>query len=140
MVKKSALGIAGFLLIVLAAPTPAQPPAVRSSWASIPFALWHYRAGEFAKAERACRDGLGANDNSARNATVRLILALSCHQNGKPKEAIEHVSRARSLIGDLSNRGFDRGVSRAGLWYDWIFAKILLREAEAAIPADGRAK
>lgn len=120
--------------------TQRQPLAVQSNWAAIPFTLWLYRTGEFVKAEQACRAGMGANDNSARNATIRLIFALACHQNGKTKEALEHVSYARSLISNASNQGLARRSSTFGVWYDWIFARILLREVDAVIPAGARAQ
>lgn len=117
--------------------TQNQPPTVRSNWAAIPFALWRYRTNEFVKAEQACRTGVGANDKSARSATIRLILALACHHNGKNPEALEHVAAARSLITSAFEPGAERN-SKVGLWYDWIFARILLREAEATVPSEKR--
>jgi hypothetical protein len=113
--------------------TDAQPSAVRSSWAAIPVALWNFRTGEFRRAENHCRFGLNPAESTARAATVRLILAMACYRNGKAVEAQEHLARARALIEAKFKAGLDRGNSTAGLWYDWVFARILLREADTVI-------
>jgi tetratricopeptide (TPR) repeat protein len=113
--------------------TEAQPPAMRASWAAIPIALWEYRTGDFAKAQKYCRFGLDANDSSSRTPTVRLILAMACYRTGFEAEAREHLARARSLVEDKFKLGLDRGGPGIGMWYDWVFARVLLREAEGLI-------
>jgi hypothetical protein len=114
--------------------TPAQSATLRRSWPVIPLALWRYRTGELDRAERVCRDALEDDDKSARIAIVRSILALVSQRRGKTTEAIEHVALARSLIVAATSRGLTPGGGRAGRWYDWVFAEVLLREAEAGVP------
>jgi eukaryotic-like serine/threonine-protein kinase len=113
--------------------TEAQSPATRAGWAAIPIALWEYRTGDFAKAEEYCRFGLDSNDSSPRTPTIRLILAMACYRTGLETEAREHLARARELVEPKFQLGLDRGALGIGMWYDWVFARILLREAAVLI-------
>jgi tetratricopeptide (TPR) repeat protein len=113
--------------------TAAQPPATRAGWAAVPIALWEYRTGDFAKAEAYCRNGLDPNDLSSRTPTIRLILAMACYRTGLETEAREHLARARALVEDKFKLGLDRGTPGIGMWYDWVFARVLLREAKGLI-------
>jgi tetratricopeptide (TPR) repeat protein len=114
--------------------TEAQSPATRAGWAAIPIALWEYRTSEFEKAKEHCRFGLDSNDSSPRTPTIRLILAMACYRTGLETEAREHLARARELVEAKFQLGLDRGASGIGKWYDWVFARVLLREAEGLIP------
>jgi tetratricopeptide (TPR) repeat protein len=114
--------------------TEAQSRTTRAGWAAIPIALWEYRTGEFEKAKEHCRIGLDSNDSSPRTPTTRLILAMACYRTGLEIEAREHLARARELVEAKFQLGLDRGASGIGKWYDWLFARVLLREAEGLIP------
>jgi hypothetical protein len=111
----------------------AQPPEVRAGWAAVPIALWKYRAGEFSKAQEYCRYGLVSNEATPRAATLRLILAMACYRNRQEGEAREHLLRGRAQVEEKFRRGLDRGVPGEGMWYDWLFARVLLREADDLI-------
>jgi hypothetical protein len=111
----------------------AQPTVIRQGWAAIPIALWKYREGEFAKAEEYGRWGLDATDTTAKGATIQTILAMSCHRIGNASEAREHLARGRAMVEEQFVRGLDRGAPAIGMWYDWVFARILLREASELI-------
>jgi serine/threonine protein kinase len=113
--------------------TDAQPPATRAGWAAIPIALWKYRAGEFGMAEDYCRQGLRPGETTPKEATIRLILSMACYRSGRESEAWQHLAQARELVEAQFKRGLDRGVPGVGMWYDWIFARVLLREAEGLI-------
>jgi hypothetical protein len=111
----------------------AQPAAVRTGWAVIPIALWKYRNGEFEESEAYCRQGMNPQEATARTATVRLILAMASCRNGQLAEAREQLTEGRQLVEREFQSGLDRGVPGVGMWYDWVFARILLREATSLI-------
>ncbi|HLP76698.1 MAG TPA: hypothetical protein VK327_07215, partial [Candidatus Paceibacterota bacterium] len=122
--------------------TDAQSPQVQSGWAAIPIALWKYRTGDFSGAEEFCRRGFMPGEMTARTATVRLILAMACYRNGQKSEAETLLAQGRGQIAGIFDVAIDRGTQGAGLWYDWVFARVLLREATVLIqPESGsRAK
>jgi hypothetical protein len=113
--------------------TDAQSAAVRTGWAVIPIALWKYRNGQFEESEAYCRQSLNPNETTVRIATVRLILAMASCRNGQLAEAREHLTAGRKLVELGFQNGLDRGVAGVGMWYDWVFARILLGEATKLI-------
>jgi tetratricopeptide (TPR) repeat protein len=118
--------------------TDAQVLATRAGWAAIPVALWKYRSGEFAKAEEYCRLALDPKDRSPKTATVQLILAMTCFRSGQETEARKYLAEGRVAVERRFEAGLDRGMSGIGMWYDWLFARVLLREADGLIqPEDG---
>ncbi|HEX7571282.1 MAG TPA: serine/threonine protein kinase, partial [Verrucomicrobiae bacterium] len=103
-------------------------------WATIPSSLWRYRLGDFGPAAERCRRGLDEKDNTtAQTATLRVILAMSCHRQGQADEAGSQLAKARAVIEAQFKTGLEHGNSSLGMWYDWVFARILLREATALI-------
>jgi hypothetical protein len=57
---------------------------------------------------------------------------MALFHEGKVEEARENLARARKIV----ETGFARlnvGNYSQGHWYDWVFARILLREAESMI-------
>ena len=102
-------------------------------WAAIPAALWRYRLGDYPKAEEWCRHGLNPNDQiSSQYAALRLILGMSCFQTGQTNEARTQLGLARASIDNQFQAGLT-GDNYKGFWYDWVFARILLREAMTMI-------
>jgi hypothetical protein len=108
-------------------------------WATIPVGLWRYRLGDFGQAAEWCRRGMDEKDNTtAQTATRRIILAMACHQQGKADEAGSQLAKARDVIEAQFKTGLEHGNTGQGMWYDWVFARILLREAEALIESGSR--
>ena len=110
--------------------TAAQAPYLRFGWAAIPIALWKYRVGDFAQAQQYCQNGLSPTEATPKSATLRLILAMTCFQSGQEAEAREYLTQGRKQVAEKFKQGLDRGDQGAGMWYDWVFARLLLREAE----------
>ena len=113
----------------------AQYPMHTSSWATIPVSLWWYRTGDHRRAADCARNTL-VKDRSiagACEATLRLILAMADFQSGQPNEARSELARARGIIDKGFKAGLSRHDERFGVWYDWVFARVLLREADALI-------
>ena len=111
-----------------------QVPKPFLGWATIPSGLWRYRLGDFGQAAEWCRRGLDEKDKTtAQAAAIRLILAMSCHQQGKADEAGSQLAKARAVIEAQFKNGLGNGNNTLGMWYDWVFARILLREAAVLI-------
>jgi hypothetical protein len=116
-----------------------QVPKPFLGWATIPSGLWRYRLGDFGQAAEWCRRGLDEKDTTtAQTAAIRVILAMSCHQQGKADEAGSQLAKAREAIEAQFKNGLENGNAGQGMWYDWVFARILLREAEALIGTGSR--
>jgi len=105
-----------------------------TQWNLMPFGLWQYRCGDFAASADWCRQGLAQKYKyPACVATLQVILAMSCYQSGQTSEACSELELGRQLIEARFQNGLIHGNAGAGYWYDWIFARHLLREATALI-------
>jgi tetratricopeptide (TPR) repeat protein len=106
-----------------------------AAWRSVSLALMEYRRGDYTRAAAWCRRCLDYPEyNAPRAATARVILAMSCQHLGQTGEARSELTQARSMIEDkFKKNGLDRGTGVQGFWFDWLFARILLREAAALI-------
>ena len=62
--------------------------------------------------------------------TARVILALACERLDQPAEVRRQLERARAAIGEKFSSGLAAGSRADGFWYDWVFARALLDEAE----------
>ncbi|MGC3957818.1 MAG: protein kinase [Verrucomicrobiota bacterium] len=110
-------------------PTPTVPVNV-----TIAFALLEYRRHDFVKAAEWARRCLAHPEyNAARIATARAILALSLYQLGDTASARTQLEQSRELIEKKFRTGLDLGGGAHGFWFDWIFARTLLSEAESVI-------
>jgi tetratricopeptide (TPR) repeat protein len=112
-----------------------------AAWRSVSLALLEYRQGDYPKAAEWCRRCLAYPQyNAPRSATARAILAMSCHQLGRAKEARSELIGSREVIESKFRSGLDRGTPVQGFWFDWGLARILLREATALIEIPSRAQ
>ena len=103
-------------------------------WATIPSGLWRYRLGDFGQAAEWCRRAVDEKDKTTSQAAMlRVILAMSCHRQGLADEAGSQLAKAREVIEANFKYGLEHGNTGQGMWYDWVFARILLREATAMI-------
>jgi hypothetical protein len=106
----------------------------QAAWGSLSVALMEYRQGNDRQAGEWCRRCLAyPGDNPPRAATARVILAMSCLQLGRTGEAASELAQGRESIQSKFNEGLDPGSAAHGFWFDWVFARILLREATTLI-------
>jgi len=110
--------------------------AFRDAWRAISLALLEYRSGRYAKAIEWCRSSLASRqDLPVRTATARVILAMSLRQDKEHEAALSELEQARNIL----ESGFDDGVKHGrwdrGLWFDWVFAHVLMREASELLQA-----
>jgi len=101
-----------------------------AAWRSVSLALWEYRSGNYLKAVQWAQRCLAYPEtNAPRTATARIILALSYQQLGRGREAHAALAEGREIIEAKSKTHLERGTPVQGFWFDWLFARILLREA-----------
>jgi serine/threonine protein kinase len=111
------------------------------TWSAVPVGLWQYRTGNYDKAIESCRRCLNEKDKtSAQSATLRIILAMSVHQTGDVAAARSYLAQAKEAIDAWFKQGIESGDDRDGHWYDWVFARQLLREAQALMAGDSETK
>ena len=112
----------------------ASPDVFQAAWRSVSLALLEYRRGDYAKSANWSRRCLAYPErNAPRSATAHVILAMSCWQLGQKSEAEAELGQGREMIESKFKNQLDRGSGVQGFWFDWVFAKILLREAKGLI-------
>jgi hypothetical protein len=108
--------------------------AFHAAWASVSLALMEYRRGHFVQSEEWARNCKRYKENiPPRTATAGLLLAMACRQEGKTQEAASELKAARETIENKFRDNLDRGEPKKGFWFDWVFARVLLREATATV-------
>jgi tetratricopeptide (TPR) repeat protein len=115
----------------------------RAAWCSLSLALWEYRQGHFARSIDWARRCLAfPDDNAPRAAAAHLELALAFSQSGQKDEALRELTQGRQAMADKFNGIMEEGSATQGFWFDWVFARILLREATTLVdsPAPARAR
>ncbi len=101
-------------------------------WGIIPVSLWKYRNGDYPAAEQWCRRALASPDKAPpRDAGLHVILAMTCFQLGRLQEAQIELNQGRAMIGEQFANGLPQSESNPNFWWDWIYARILMREAVA---------
>ena len=107
-----------------------------AAWRSVSLALMEYRRGDYAKAAAWSRRCLSYSEyNAPRAATARVILAMASERLGQTMEARSELAQGRESIENRFKSGLERGTGVQGFWFDWLFARILLREAIILIKA-----
>jgi eukaryotic-like serine/threonine-protein kinase len=102
----------------------------RAAWGSVSLALWEYRRGHYTKSIEWARRSLACPEpNAPRAATAHLELALALWQTTRKEEALRELSQGRQSIEDKFKEILEPGSAKDGFWFDWVFARILLREA-----------
>jgi hypothetical protein len=100
----------------------------------IPLSLWHYRKGEYSQVIELARplaDSPAGGD--AQVPTIQAILAMTLWCQGETGEARATLARAREVIDRHFAVPMRMGDKSRGLWYDWLFARIMMREAALLI-------
>lgn len=104
------------------------------AWSCFSLALIHYRKADFAiAAEWANRCVAVPDHNSPRNTSAHLILAMTEHHVGRTTNARALLEMAESLVEQRFTPTVQLPGGEAGFWFDWLNARILLKEASALI-------
>jgi tetratricopeptide (TPR) repeat protein len=108
--------------------------AFREAWRAVSLALLEYRRRDYRKAVEWCRSSLACRqDTPVRSATARLILAMSLEQEKEQEAALSEFEQARKIIESGFDTGLRNGRWDRGLWFDWLFARVLSREASEVL-------
>jgi hypothetical protein len=111
----------------------AQDP-IMEAWRCVSIGLMAYREGSWSASQGWCQRCLSYTENNpSRIATAHIIQAMACFRLGERKLAHSELLEGRELITAEFKKGLNEGNGGEGFWYDWLFARILLREAEMLI-------
>jgi hypothetical protein len=110
------------------------PTSMGDSWRSTASAIYEYRSEYWSRSIEWCKYALNFDDNNnARVAMVHPILAMAYYQSGQMEDAQAELEKSRQLITNKFKKNLDLGDGKQGYWFDWIAARIFLREAEGLI-------
>ncbi|HWA25058.1 MAG TPA: serine/threonine-protein kinase [Lacunisphaera sp.] len=110
-----------------------------AAWRSVSLGLLEYRRGNFQKAADWCQRCLDyPGTNAPRTATAQVILAMSYHRLGRAAEARAELAAGREIIEHKFQTRLNGGGPVQGFWFDWLFARILLRESIALLESSPR--
>jgi hypothetical protein len=99
-------------------------------WHAISMALFEYRGGRNEEAVRWAQRCLEYRvNNTACDATSRAILAMAYSQLGQIGDARAELDQSRQRINARLGNGLEAGSGAQGYWFDWVLARILMREA-----------
>ena len=97
-------------------------------------ALMAYRSGDYPQTIRWCeRAGQYDHGVQSRDVSIQLISAMAHQQMGEPGVARMELAASRQLIENVFNTGLNKGGAWQGFWFDWVCARIHLREATLLI-------
>jgi hypothetical protein len=112
-----------------------------AAWRCVSLGLMEYRRGNYAKAAEWCERCLAyPGANAPRTATVQVILAMCYHRLGRAEAARTELAAGRAIVENKFRNRPDAGGPVQGFWFDWIFARILLRESVALLETSPPAK
>ena len=104
-------------------------------WDAFSMALYHFRTQNYPAVLEWRARCLAARKISRPCATaVRAVGAMAAFQLGKLEEARAELTRAQADSSNPSESDFKH------YWWDWIIARILVREAETVMGASGESK
>ncbi len=104
------------------------------AWRSLSMSLLEYRRGNYAEALRWSRRCMEAQDaNLPRTATAKTIAAMAMFRLGREAEAAEELTAVKAVMETKLRDAGDRGSPIRGFWFDWAFARVLLREARELV-------
>jgi hypothetical protein len=101
------------------------------SWPTIYVALWEYRRGNFSAVDDRCGRVLNRNaEPEPLVITVRILQGMADHQRRRINDIAQELAPVRQAI-ESYFEAHPLPEFRQGYWYDWLFARILMREATA---------
>ena len=105
-----------------------------TAWRCMSLSLMAYRQHDAAASIFWCeRSRSFRSAPNARTATTHVIQAMAHQRRNEPELAIQELQLGRTMIENQFRAGLQMGDADSGFLYDWLFARILLREAESLI-------
>ncbi|HSU54170.1 MAG TPA: serine/threonine-protein kinase [Candidatus Dormibacteraeota bacterium] len=113
-------------------PVNAGTYPLMAAWRCISLALMAYREDYMPTAQEWCRQAASYEVNTpARIATAHIINAMASYQLGEVSEARSEFEAGRKMVESQFSTGLTSGNGQDGFWFDWLFARVLLREARS---------
>jgi serine/threonine protein kinase len=113
------------------------PRGYLESWRCMVLGLLEYRRGHDEAAWDLSRRSLAFPERTAsRDAAATLVQAMAAWRMKRDTEARAKLRQARQTIEDRFGRPLILHEADKGAWFDWLDARILLREATALIDGD----
>jgi serine/threonine protein kinase len=110
-----------------------------AAWRSFSLSLFAYRMQNYAEAEiwyeKSIRFEKG---NIARLVNLQLVDAMAEYKLGHKEIARNQLTLAREQINIHFGKIWGVGDGGSGFWFDWLFARILLNEADTLINGPAR--
>jgi serine/threonine protein kinase len=104
------------------------------SWRDSSMALIEYRRANWNESIAWCKYALNFDDgDNARAAMVHAVLAMAYYQIQQLDDSHAELDKGRRLIRNKFSKTLDSGDGKLGYWFDWVAARIFLREAETLI-------
>ena len=115
-----------------------NPDDWMTPWRCVSVGLMEYRRGRAPEAITYCERCLSfGTSNPARTATAQAILAMAHQLAGDSKLARMELAEVRSVIDKKFAQNLEMGNGSEGYWFDWLLARILVREATGSIEGGG---
>ncbi|MEO5714442.1 MAG: serine/threonine-protein kinase [Luteolibacter sp.] len=114
-----------------------------ATWRAWTLSLAKLRSGDFQQSIRWGKTALGFRESKrVLSATIHSVLAMAYQKSADSEAARTELAKAREII----RAAFDPDLapvyepmgSKQGFWWDWVQARILLREAETLIDSAGQ--
>ncbi|MDP0501811.1 MAG: serine/threonine-protein kinase [Verrucomicrobiota bacterium JB022] len=106
----------------------------QAAWQCMSIALFEYRSSDYQAAIDWCLRSVEYSDSNApRTVTVKAIQAMAEARLGRIDSARASLALATELTETRNPNRADRGTPVLGFWFDWAFARIILREATTLV-------
>ena len=108
---------------------------LNNAWASLSLALVKYRKGAWEESIKwceRCRE-LSVDNHPVRIASTHIVQSMAAWKMGAEENARFCFQQGRTPVEDAFEASLSAGTVQGGFWYDWIYARILMREAESVL-------
>jgi hypothetical protein len=106
----------------------------QAPWRCVSMALMEYRRGRYAESIAWANRCLSYGDkNESRVACIQAILVMARFRQGEKQEAAALLSALKPQVEARFKNRLDYGDGGHGFWFDWLMARILVREGAALV-------
>src|ERR1035441_4646634 len=102
------------------------------AWRCLSLALLEYRSGNWMDAAVWSRRSLRYGEPLSRSAAAQALLAMALRRSGQVAEARSELAQARAAVTTRFSTQLQPFEGNC-YWFDWVLARILLREAETIV-------
>jgi hypothetical protein len=104
-----------------------------NQWLVIPIVLWEFRCHRVAALDYCHPQLYSKSATPSCQTAIRAIAAMIYLQRGETNAARVQFALARDELKSGFQPELLRGSAAAGMWYDWVAGRVLLREASVKL-------